>query len=77
MSRDDIRDPSPFEAAMAQLIRAEKALEAAKLAVVREALRASGGNRRAAAKLAGVHERTVHRWIVEHPDLETVGMRAK
>lgn len=65
---------SPLEAALEALTSAEKAFEAAKLAVVREALRASGGNRRAAAKLAGVHERTVHRWIVEHPDLETVGM---
>lgn len=67
---------SPLEVALEALTSAEKALEAAKLAVVREALRASGGNRRAAAKLAGVHERTVHRWIVEHPDLETVGMTA-
>lgn len=68
---------SPLEAALEALTSAEKAHEAAKLAVVREALRASGGNRRAAAKLAGVHERTVHRWIVEHPDLETVGMRTE
>ncbi len=70
---DDIRDPSPLETALAARARALEALERAKLSVIVEALKQTRGDRRAAARIAGVNERTIHRWIVDHPEIATVG----